>query len=492
MTKNPKLPLDRESFSLFGHPVFLAFAASIIYWIYLFFTSTMAIAHDSIGYQSLGTLIYEQGWVPYFQTGPNREPFYPFIISISISLGKIFSVSYHPFQKLIQLLLLFLTQLLTLKILKDLKVRDTLISLCVLYLGFSPALVNSALSLYSEIVTYPCLLSIIYLSSRAWLNFESSQSESALLGLLCGLAFTGITFIKGIFEIITPIFLIIFMLFATVSFMKKNSRSSVNSLTFLLVFLLAFYIPVNLYKSFNEKYNGHFALTNRGAWALYGNTARRMDPIAMEKLPAALLYAPGEGVCKRVIDEESCRYWSFERSDELGYGKLHEVSNQNAPDKNIDKKMIHLSVKEILRNPPQYILFAGIEGLKMIFWESTQIGFVHYPGWLTTLFNFTPFKDGLRLIMSLLSFTALFYLTGFVWKRRSNIFSNKENTDEQTITIFITFVLIIIYIAIHSFFFILTRYTLPIAPLYLIMITFYLDRIISGSNNSKTLNSPQP
>lgn len=474
-----KIQSKKKSLFLISVPILLAFTASLVYWLYLFFTTTMLIQWDSIGYQSLGTLIHEQGWISYFQTGPNREPIYPFIISISMGLGNFFSVSYHPIQKFIQLLFLFLTQILTLKILRKLKVGDTLTSLCILYLGFSPALVNSALSLYSEIVTYPIILTIILLSYKAWQSFQTSWEKPVVLGFLCGLAFIAITFVKGIFEIITPAYLMAYSFFTIKTLIKKNTKLFINSTVFLSTLLLTFYIPLTLYKSLNKKYNGNFALTNRGAWALYGNTTRRMEPFTTKKLFAALAYAPGEGVCKKIFDAESCKYWSFEKSDEFGYGKLHELKNQGIPNEQIDKILIALSLKKVLHNPIQYGLFAGLEGLKMIFWESTKIGFVDYPCWLTTLFNFTLFKDGIRFAMSLLTLAALLYLLKFVWSNRRYISADKKQPDEQTILLSCVFVLITSYIILHSFFFILTRYILPITPLYLITITFFLQRIIS-------------
>lgn len=413
-----------------------AFLLSIFYWTYLFFTSDMLISHDSIGYEKLGILLQEQGWIAYFKTGPHTEPIYPFIISISMGIGKILSIGYQPVIKVVQLFFLFITQLLTLKILRFLKIRDILIALCILYLGFSPALINSALSVYSEIIVYPLILTIIIISV---------VKQPSVVGVYFGFVFLLLALTKGIFEIIAPIYLLFLFIH------KRNLK------TYIFIALITFYVLLGSYKFLNYKYNGNFVVTSRGGWSLYGNTARRMQPFTINKLFTALAYAPGEGVCKRIFDQESCRYWSFWKSDEFGYTKVSELEGQGE----VNKKLISLSVELALRNPFQYAIFYGIEGTKMIFWESTKIGFVNYPKPLEALFNYQPFKDGIRFIMSLLTFLALLYL-----------FRSKK----PPILSFML-IIIIIYVAAYSFFFILTRYALPIAPLYLIIITYYFEQI---------------
>jgi len=432
------------------NPIIAAFAISLSYWVYLFFASSMPITADSISYQEFGTLIHQKGMIPYFQTGPNREPLYPFIVSISMGIGEFFSAPYQFVQKIVQLLILFLTQILTLKILQKLKIGNILTSLCILYLGFSPAIVNSSLSLYSEIITFPLTLAVILLCTKnSWRS-----------GICLGLVFASLTFVKGAFELITPLFLIVYIL------SLKNKRKVI----YILSILIAFYIPLNTYKAFNYKYNGNFVLTNRGAWALYGNTARRMEATTFQHFLVALAFMPGKGVCKKLFNETECDFWSYKRSDTLGYKKLAELTGQELSSSDLDSQLITLSKKEILKNPFQYSLYMGVEGLKMFFWESTKIGFVEYPKGLTALFDFALFKDGIRLIMSLLSFISFLYLTKFIW-------SKQILTEEQKMLLFCIFALITCFIAIHSFFFVLTRYILPIAPLYLIAITFSIQNI---------------
>ena len=140
ITENQKFPFVPFAFILSG-----------LYWIYLALTSQMLILYDAFGYEQLGTIIYQQGWGEFFRAGPSREPFYPFLISVSMHIADACSVSYHSIQKIIQILFLLTSQFLVLKILKNLRVQPLLCALTILYLGFSPALVNAAFSLFSEI-----------------------------------------------------------------------------------------------------------------------------------------------------------------------------------------------------------------------------------------------------------------------------------------------------------------------------------------------------
>jgi len=141
--------------SILKNPIFYAFGLSILYWGYLFMTTQPVLSCDANLYDLLGKMVHNKGWAHYFSQGPLQEPLFPLIISWSLRLSELFGPSYLAFQKGFQLFWLFITQLLTLNILRQLRINRRLGAAVIFYLGFSPALVNSALSLYSEIVVYP-------------------------------------------------------------------------------------------------------------------------------------------------------------------------------------------------------------------------------------------------------------------------------------------------------------------------------------------------
>lgn len=437
------------------------------YWVYLWFTSNPLLAHDAIDYEHLGKMIAYNGWMEYFQTGPKREPLYPLLVAFSLKLGDLLSFNYQKILIIFQFLILFTTIILTTKILKILSIKQWLINLTTLYIGFSPALLNSSLSIYSEILTYPFILSAIILSYKSThISSKHSSQTHILKGISLGAIFVLITLQRAVFELITPLYLI----FLTIILLKLKPNNSKTIISFLISIVVVFYSGILCYKYLNYKHNENFVITNRGSWALYGNTTRRMQPMDTTKILAAIAYVPGEGVCHKFFDTKTCDFWSFKESDSYGYSKLSELTQKNLSKKEINSKLVKESMQKALSNPLQYAFFTTLEGIKMFFWESTQIGFVKYPEWLTKLYNFTPFKDGLRLLMSFFSIGSFIYALHFVWK-------DKLNAQNATLTLIIS--LTIFYITLYSFFFILTRYSLPIAPLYLILIAFTLNQILS-------------
>jgi len=460
---------------LLKHP-YPALILSWIYWIYLAMTSSMVVVHDAISYEHLGTMLNSDGWVKYFLTGPNREPVYPFLISLSMCAADFLNTGYQKVLVWMQILILFTTQLLTLRILEKFQVNKLITTLTILYLGLSPALVNSGFSLFSEIATYPTILAIILLTSHCYDYLkENDKLPHFLHPLLLGALFTIITLTKAIFSVIVPMLLLPFLFLLFKMGLQKNFKGAVRVFSFLVIVTMVFTSGVDMYKLLNFKYNSNFAITGRGPWALYGNTKRRMEPLTVKKVLVALAYIPGEGVCHKIFSTRDCDYWSFKKSDEFGYGKLHELTGQGLSGSVLDDEMLKLSKELILKNPFQFALFMDFEMGKMIFWESTKIGFVDYPPLLTKLFGMTIFKNGLRLLLFLLTFVALL-------GQLASALRNQDLIQENRGLLMFILILIFSYLGVHSLFFTLTRYSLPIAPLFLILIALFAQERLNYFN----------
>lgn len=432
----------------------------------------MVIGCDAVSYEAIGEMLAKKGWLDYFLTGPHREPFYPLLISFSMRIGAIFSFSYQLIQVFLQFSILFITQLVTLRILRLLDINDWIAAFTILYLGVSPAIVNSALSLYSEIATFPLILAIILLMYHSWISFSGPKSRIILFAIVSGLTFVLMTLSKGIFEVITPVFISLFFLSALLT---RNRILILNALMYFVIALAVFYTLITGYKLTNKILNDHFMVTNRGAHMLYGSVARRVEPLTREQFLAALAYIPGEGVCKSIFGQEKCSFWSLHKYDELGYKKINELKASGLRSEEVEKEAMRAAFKKILQNPGQFALFWFMEGIKMFFWESTQIGFVSYPTGLTKLFCWVPFKNGLRFLMSILTFMALIYLVNFLLHRRKNFFMPQENTK---ILLFLSTLLIFLFSSAHALCLIVPRYALPIVPLYLIISAFFIQRML--------------
>lgn len=474
----PKLSMIiQDSKFYYKRPLFWSFLICFLYWAYLFFTSHMYISCDAINYESTGRLLQEKGWLEFFKTGPHREPFYPFLIAISMHISKFLSVSYQSIITIFQLLILFLTQLLALFILKHLKIKNLIICSVILYLGISPALVNSALSLFSEIAIYPFILSIIIISYYCWISFNKSKKRTTLLAGISGILFFLTVLNKAIFEIIVPGFII--LIFILTLFTRKR-KFILNSLIYLLVATTVFFSLTFGYKSANKIFNDNFVITQRGDLKLYGTTVRRTENLTGKDFLTALAYVPGKGFCNIIFGEEKCSYWGFKQIDTIGFDKMAQLEGSGLESEKASQTAVHLAINMALKKPIQYSILWLMEGSKMIFWESTKTGFVAYPILLERIFSCKLFKNGLRLLISGLTFLALFYSIIFLWKKRKIIFDKKNlSQNNEEILIFLSLFIILPFIGIHSFFDTVTRYAFPIAPLYLIIIAFFFQKITS-------------
>ncbi len=451
---------------------FCVFLGSILYWGYLAYSSRMEISCDAIGYEALGKLLMTKGFIPaYFEHDVNREVIYPLIISIAMHIERLMAFPYTKIMAIYGVSMLCLTQILIYRHLKLLNIRPQVSLAVLIYFALSPAINNTAFSLYSEIAVYPFILGISLISLQIMRHISSGWSMPVILwSSLLGLCFTALTLIKAVFEVIAPLYtaaLIIIILLT----MKKSKTPNVLPIGLaVLSFLLFFFVPILQYKGLNKTYNGHFAITNRASWALYGNTARRMEPLDTKRLLSALAYAPGEGLCTAFFSPKECSFWSFTKSDEFGMTKNNELLSKYGAGEKIEKELVHLSVEKVLSNPVQYTFLNTVEGIKMFFWESTQIGFVAYPKWLANIYDNAFIKNMLRLIISLMTLISIV----IVW---FHCLSRKAPMELLPLNL-----LILLYITAYSFFFILTRYALPIAPLFLICIAYTINFVYNSSH----------
>ncbi len=455
----------------------LVFLLPMMYWTYLFFASNMQIAHDAIGYQGLGALLKQQGWVGFFKTGPHREPFYVLLISLSMHVADFLHISYAYPQKIIQIFFLFITQLLTLKLARKLQINNVITALIILYIGLSPALVNSAFSLFSEIASYPFVPAIILVSASAFKKVQLKFStQIIILGLLLGVLFTLVTFIKAIFEYIFFIFLVPYLSLLFLGIIQKKYQQSINALILIAMAGLIFYPSLHFYKSLNKHFNGHFSLTDsRGPHMLYGATILRTEKNGFKKLPIVLSTIPGWGVCQSLYGREKCFEW-FQTGDGIAAQKKNEVYSKNFTRNQVNDFLLDESKRQILSNPLQYALFIFLEYWKTFFWESTKVGYVIYPGWLDHLFNTVVFKNALRLFMAFLTFAAFTDFT-FETIRKFSLLRRIDSQESEKITIHLfMFLMIVSLTLLYSLFYILTRYIFPIVPLYLIIIGYFFHK----------------
>lgn len=458
----------------FQNPIFWAVTLSLIYWCYLMFSTRMIINCDAVNYEDLGKLLRNSGWLEYFRSGPNREPIYPLLVSVSMGIGDFFSLPYQSVQVFMQFSILFITQLLMLRVLRILNIHEWISACVVLYLGISPAIVNSALSLFSEISTYPMILAIVLLIYKSGLSLLGPKSRVIMLAILTSSLFVLISLDKAAFELMTPFFIILLFILLLLT---RKIKIVFNGIVYLTSFFILFYSSITCYKLINKNYNGHFAITNRGAEGIYGLTSRRVEPLTYEKFLIALAYVPGEGVCRSIFGEDKCFFWSWKNNN---FYPRKELIGNNMSSEAYEKTLIRLSIKKAMGNPVQYILLTAIEISKMFFWESTRLGFVSYPEYLERIFCFKPFNNTLRFLTSVLTCVALIYCMYFLFRKRRTVFLK----DGPDFLILLITIIILLFTVFYSLFMIIPRYILPIVPLYLIICAFFIQNELFSRKNS--------
>lgn len=456
----------------FSPSILIILSLSVAYWLYLALNTQMLILYDSLSYKYLGQFIKDNGLINYIQQGPQREPLYPLLIALAMQGQDLFQIHYTKIMAGFGVIILCITQVLMLRILTILNVRDIIKKVILIYMALSPALNNSALSLYSEITTYPLILLIIILSHAAWTHIHHNNFSKYLLSVAgLSVTFTLLTLTKAFFDLIIPFYIggCICCYFYTKSSPQPQRLKYFIGL--ICVLLSLFIIPITAYKYANQVLNGSFTITNRGPWALYGNTARRMEPMTPKDYVIALSYTPGEGVCHKLFTKKECNFWSYRKSDKMGLEMLSILNlDKNVSDAQKDKQFIEMSIEKASENIGQYSIFYIFESLKLYFWESTQIGFVQYPPWLRDLYANPLFKDGLRLFVSLCTLLAMIYSGIYALLKRHY-------------TALIMILLFILFASLLSFFYILTRYALIVSPLFLVLIGYTLHHLLPSRSN---------
>ena len=136
-----------------------------------------------------------------------------------------------------------------------------------------------------------------------------------------------------------------------------------------------------------------------------------------------------------------------------------------------------------MEKPLQFFALTLLESVKMFFWESTQIGFVEYAPWQTKLYAYTPFKNALRLIMSIVSIAAFLGVITIMLKNKTSLINFVSTNKNHTPIMFFTLLIASCHIIMYSLFMTIPRFILPIAPLYLVIITFWINYFCPHSSS---------
>jgi hypothetical protein len=458
----------------------IAFIMLIGWWVYLFFTSEFIVVYDSSGYEGLGKMIAHQGWAEFLRDGPQREPMFPWLIALSMRMGDWWGISYYYPFKLIGLIFLSLTMIFSYRLMRMLSISRWLACLFVFYLGISPTMSTSCMRLWSEFAAYPWVVLAVIWTIKSWEILEKPSNgrreDLKVMGhaAMVALMFLGVMSVKAIAEGVLLLYLWPFYWRAFTFWRSKNFIKARQAAVFCLAVLTIFEVPVCAWRASNYHYNGEFAFTNRGDWALYGNTARRMQPLTLKRLGAAVAYVPPMGLCPSLFGDEDCNFWTARYSDDLIAQKRDELSARGINGDAASKYFIDSSFKMILSNPAQAVLLMFIEAHEMFFWEPIT-SFEVYPPWLSHIFYSPLFVNTMMTIVAFLSWTSCVFAF-FCLCRRLGKSGLPDNGHEAALLWVFNF--IFWYMGLYSLYFILDRYSYPLISLYVALIAFLTHRII--------------
>jgi len=451
-----------------------------VYWIYLIKSSAMQISCDAIGFELAGKNLYEKGWVHFFVNGPQREPIYPFLISLSMRFANFIHMNYQTIQATLQMLILFIAQIFTLVILKRLGVHRILGILVGLYIGISPAIINSTLSLFSEVVTYPLVLGVVVSAVYAWKCIrEKTLKHISIAGLITSSFFVSLIFAKVAYYYAFFIFHASFLLLLMVS--DKNQMKMIFRKTVFYIFISATFMHflVVPYKLLNLKYNGNYEFTDRGARHFWICAYARTQPHSARALLARLAAVPGDNVCRKFFSASECLDVSF-----LGSDHLRDIDYVKLMDGNpafVRNELFMSAAFELVsQKPVQYTVLYVIEGLRTFFWETSRLGFVSYASWLQALYDSEFFNSMLRLIISVLSIVAFILIVFQMVKIFLSGLGINPPIDQRILFSYFLIAMVVSHIAIYALTNIVTRYSLHVAPLFLISIALTSDGILFG------------
>lgn len=456
----------------------------LLYWAYLFFNTSMDVKFDSAWYVTYAETIYREGFNAFIKMNSVNVGLYPSVIALSMKIADWFLMSYQTILKLIQFGFFFSAQMILLRILQLMKINRYVTAAAILYFGISPALVNSVLSIFSEVITYPLVLGIVYFSVKMWKGFLHRQLLSIFgNGFLIASLFAITSTARVVYEPLLLLYMFLsFILFLYVVLIGKRGNFTHLILAGLMIFL-TFNTVLHPYKKLNEKYNGFYGLVKKAGFIFYGSAAGRTQHLSPKRLMSFLALVPGDKVCIKYFGKEEYNYW-WNDVYRLGVEKEKELVEGGIPMNRLEPVLFQLAFERILNKPFQYALLCAAEAHKLVFWESTQIGFVNYPAWLIAVYHQNLIKNFLRLFIFIVTYISLFYVLIQTWKHKKLLF------DDQSVKWSICFFCLVIIISnliLHSVLISVIRYSFPFVSLYFICIAVTVDSIFL-QNNQKADN----
>ncbi|HLF18692.1 MAG TPA: hypothetical protein VI749_07360 [Candidatus Omnitrophota bacterium] len=461
------------------HPAIISvFVICFAVWFYLFYVTQPVVVYDSISYESTGKMIYEQGWIAFLKAGLYREYGYAFLVSIAMRLADYLHVSYLTVVKFIQLLFLFSAQLLSYYVMRRLRIHPLITAWALLYIGLSPGLLFSTMILYYEAGMYPFVLLLLIGAAHAWLALIKENKNIVIPTIVLAVALFCCASIKAIFEPLSYFMLLPFLALILKAIIAKRKAVYKKGIVFLIVFAIFFYLPITAYKLVNKYYNNEYTLTDRSGRIFLGSTLVRVQDFEIKQLKSLIVFTFMLNHCATFADPNECGLWDWRYGDKLALSYMEEYAHKhNLPLPLTQRQLTNAAFQEILNQPLRYALVTIIHSFKIFYWEYF-FGFAAYPDWMDRTFLVGRLGLTISLTSAFLAFLGFSHLCWWVWHNRRRLVDNSAPMEMRTVMVYILFLILVGFGILSSLLWILDRYILPVASLYIISIAFFLDQTL--------------
>lgn len=433
--------------------------------------------YDALGYEELGRKLADHGWQEYFDSGPNREPLYPWFVSMAMRAAGFLGTNYTCILLPLQVLVLLLSLYLIYVLLQRLNIPRLGQAIVLIYAATSPVLVYFTFIVWSEVLTFVLVPLLVIVSLAAWEFCHGPSADrvrAAAHGALVGLVMLGLTFVKVVTEMVAVFWVLPWAGAALYFWSRRDQRRAGVSLLTAAGFICIYWTAVFAYQWTNYSHNGQFTLTNRAAWALYGHTQRKMADLTLQQWKAAIAFAPHKDDCMRLLkDEAACAYWDFYLSNDIGLQEEARLRKSGLSPQAVNTALVGESFKKMAGKPVQAAALMGIESLKFLFWEySARIEYAVYPRWVQSWYNL-PFLYPLwRYGTAFVTLGALIWGVIFLWRQRRVLLIAPHPLFKEASALFFMMYFISLFVFFYSFFCCSGRNALPLAPLYIALIAY--------------------
>ena len=444
----------------------------LIYSVFFVFTSPRLLYNSNEHWRE--AMIFKNDGVIHAikKSFPLFEPAYPFflfLVSLIAPAGmgpKVVSI--------IQCIFLFICALMMLDI-SHFFVKRKWIRIFVFYaVAVSPALLTSALTLYSEMfAAFWCTLAIYC----AWYAPRAkSRLTGYLLGIVSALCASIVILSRAAFLyifILTCLSVLVYFLFSR----KNGLKIYIRNLVLYAVLTLIF--PY-LWMQRNEVVHGYKRIAVRGSLILSGSFLHSQDLFTPRDWLIETIATVSENAATALFKDINLRNYTWRRGDQLGYEYLKKINHERKivdTDEYIklffNVKLDDAAMRQIMKDiissdfPTLFRFFVlrffqliGLIMFETFCYDTVAINAV----WLSQILNFMPLRIVARIGLS------FGYFFGFIMNFVLLIRNWKKEwlMSEQKDFLLLAWSSVISYFVIYSFSPPNMRYTFVIAPVYIL------------------------